>query len=336
MKEFRGVAVLLLLLTVGLISGCKKNKDGLPASDIDYYKVWDEAPHNGFTDLTLFKGKFYLVFREGTSHGSNDGAIRILKSDDGKSFSAIARFADEQFDLRDPKIVNMGDSLLYLQYGMADRGKGIMRNGIKWSKNGDEWESGRFTSKDKWWLWGVSMVDKELMSIGYSFYKNDYNNLYVSKKLGHYDEVGSIQTGNLSSGETSLASNKDTIFCAIRATHYSLPSYIGYATKKKLKDWKCFSQNPKLILGGPKMFFLPNRKLYLLTRSANSGSLQTDLFLVDRKTFELSYILTLPSSGDNGYGGIAFDKKNLFISYYSTFNSKSQILIARFPLSQFK
>ena len=31
-------------------------------------RIWNEAPHNAFTDLIRFKGKFYCVFRESAAH----------------------------------------------------------------------------------------------------------------------------------------------------------------------------------------------------------------------------------------------------------------------------
>lgn len=326
------------LLIINIFFGCKKNKErGLPPSNIDYYKVWDNGAHNAFTDLTLFKDDFYLVFREASAHVSDDGIIKVLKSSDGINFSPVASFDDPNFDLRDPKIINIGDSVLYIQYGMANRGKKLMRNGIVWSEDGDHWkEKSIYSDKDSWWLWSVCAMDKELLSIGYNYYKNDNNNLYLSKKRGEYKALAKINTPIFASGEGSLAANTDTVFCAIRSAHSALSGFIGYATKKNLLDWKCAKLDPKLILGGPRLFFLPNGKLYLLTRSEQSAALQTSLFLVNRETFELSYILTLPSEGDNGYGGIAFDDRNLFISYYSTFDKKTQVLVARFPLSQFK
>ena len=337
--SFKGnIHKVFLVLTIFL--GCKKDaipQIPVPQGTLTYYKVWDDAPHNAFTDMTLFKNNFYLVLREGEEHASNDGDIRVLRSKDGKTFTSIARFSDPNFDLRDPKIVNLGDTLLYIQYGMANRDKKIMRNGMQWSKNGKDWNTKKvFSQNDTWWLWGVTNLDGKLLSAGYNPYKNDFNTLYLAKKPGEYTSVAKVKTSSFSSGEATLASKGDTVFCAIRATHYSLPSYIGYALKKDLSDWKCVGQNTDLILGGPKLFFLPNGKLYLVTRSSRDGKLKTCLYNVDRTTFKLSYILTLPSEGDNAYGGIAYTKTDLFISYYSTMEEKTSIYVSRIPLSSFK
>ena len=41
-------------------------------------RIWNEAPHNAFTDLTRFRGRWICVFREGRAHVSPDGAVRVL------------------------------------------------------------------------------------------------------------------------------------------------------------------------------------------------------------------------------------------------------------------
>jgi len=61
--------------------------------------------------------------------------------------------------------------------------------------------------------------------------------------------------------------------------------------------------------------------------------MQTCLYNVDKKTMQLSYVLSVPSEGDNAYGGVAYTKTDLYISYYSTFGSKSAIYVAKIPFS---
>ena len=37
---------------------------------IEVSRIWDKAPHNAFTDLILFRNRWYCVFREGKGHVS--------------------------------------------------------------------------------------------------------------------------------------------------------------------------------------------------------------------------------------------------------------------------
>ncbi len=84
------------------------------------YKIWDAAPHNAFSDLVRWRGRFYCSFREGTAHGSYDGAARILVSDDGEDWEPLVRFADEGLDLRDPKLCALPDGRLLLSAAAED------------------------------------------------------------------------------------------------------------------------------------------------------------------------------------------------------------------------
>ncbi len=62
-------------------------------------RIWDKAPHNAFTDLLRFKGKWYCVFREGSAHVSPDGSLRVITSTDGKKWESIALITSPKYDL---------------------------------------------------------------------------------------------------------------------------------------------------------------------------------------------------------------------------------------------
>ena len=71
-------------------------------------KIWDKAPHNAFTDLIRFEGKFYCSFREADSHAvrtpADFGKIRVLISNDGEEWQSLALIEKKGFDLRDPSM----------------------------------------------------------------------------------------------------------------------------------------------------------------------------------------------------------------------------------------
>src|SRR3546814_8892868 len=97
----KGIAVLLLLISA---------KSGLcqQAPDVTVTEIWNESPHNAFTDLIRFDGKFYCSFREGAAHvpdgEGTDGVVRIISSVDGDNWESVAVLAKEGLDLRDPKL----------------------------------------------------------------------------------------------------------------------------------------------------------------------------------------------------------------------------------------
>ena len=89
----------------------------------DYQKVYSdvenqETKHNAFTDLTYFKGEFYLAFRSGQGHGVPDfttaksEVVIILRSEDGIHWTKDAIFKKEGRDSRDPKFMQTYDGRL--------------------------------------------------------------------------------------------------------------------------------------------------------------------------------------------------------------------------------
>src|SRR5580765_990485 len=70
----------------------------------EVHRIWDRAPHNAFTDLIRFKGEFLCVFREGQAHVSPDGALRVIHSRDGMTWTSAALLTSTNGDLRDAKI----------------------------------------------------------------------------------------------------------------------------------------------------------------------------------------------------------------------------------------
>src|SRR5205823_13786812 len=82
-------------------------------------KIWDRAPHNAFTDLVRFKGRWFCVFREGAAHVSPDGALRVITSENGKDWTSAALLTRRGADLRDAKVTVTPDNRLMLSGAAA-------------------------------------------------------------------------------------------------------------------------------------------------------------------------------------------------------------------------
>ncbi len=50
---------------------------------------------------------------------------------------------------------------------------------------------------------------------------------------------------------------------------------------------------------------------------------------MDPEEGRLTEFLTLPSGGDSSYPGMVYDKKTLWVSYYSSHEGKTAIYLAR-------
>src|SRR5262245_29618118 len=85
-----------------------------PVEWVEVRKIWDAAPHNAFTDRVRFRDQWFCVFREGKAHVSPDGALRVIKSTDGKTWTSVALLTSTNADLRDAKITVTPAGLLML------------------------------------------------------------------------------------------------------------------------------------------------------------------------------------------------------------------------------
>ena len=117
-------------------------------------KVWDRGEHNAFTDLCLFDGHFWLVFREGRAHVSEDGIIVVLKSADAKTWQLASEVKLVGEDLRDPKIIVTPDQRLMITTVGVDRGDApFMQSYLYFSDDGEQWSEPKAVGKKHEWIW---------------------------------------------------------------------------------------------------------------------------------------------------------------------------------------
>src|SRR5262245_44462648 len=90
-----------LLLCAGILAAEPAKHE---AKLVEVKKVWDQAPHNAFTDLIRFQDRWYCAFREGAGHAAGAGKVRVLTSADGDKWEAAALLEWPDVDLRDPKL----------------------------------------------------------------------------------------------------------------------------------------------------------------------------------------------------------------------------------------
>lgn len=112
------IVVYSLLTSCILILGYSQN------NKIKTKKIWDNAPHNAFTDLIRYKNYLYCSFREGTSHvnvnGDEKGEVRILRSRNGNKWQSVVLLNNKKYDLRDPKLSVAPDGKLMVIMGGSE------------------------------------------------------------------------------------------------------------------------------------------------------------------------------------------------------------------------
>src|SRR6185295_11795455 len=128
------VTMLALLLAALLQEPAK-------AEIVDVRKIWDQAPHNAFTDLIRFKDRWLCVFREVKTHVSPDGALRVIGSADGREGTSEALVTLAGADLRDAKITSTPDGRLLLSGAAAyPKPAAVGHQSLSWfSSDGKTW-----------------------------------------------------------------------------------------------------------------------------------------------------------------------------------------------------
>ena len=301
---------------------------------VEVRKIWDRAPHNAFTDLVRFKGKWFCVFREGKAHVSPDGALRVIASEDGKNWTAAALLAYPQADLRDAKITVTPDNRLMLSGAAAlHQPAEFKHQSLAWfSKEGREWSEPVKIGDPNIWLWRVAWRKKTAYSIGYDTAAEKFVRLYSSQDGRRFDPLVSSLFDEGQPNETSLLFQPDdTALCLLRRDGNAASAKLGLARPPYTNwDWRDLG----IKIGGPHMIRLPDGRIVAAVRLYDNG-VRTSLMWLDSHAAKLSEFLRLPSGGDTSYAGLAWHEGLLWVSYYSSHEGKACVYLAkvRIPLN---
>lgn len=73
--------------------------------------IYRDGRHNAFTSMVRWKGKYWVAFRNGHSHKSDDGRLMVMSSSDLETWSEPQEVINTEIDDRDPAIFVCGDRL---------------------------------------------------------------------------------------------------------------------------------------------------------------------------------------------------------------------------------
>lgn len=326
---------LILYLSSGMIWGQEKPiaKDNLPS--ISVRKIWDQAPHNAFTDLIRFQGRWFCVFREGNKHVSPDGALRVLTSTDGEKWESAALITSKNSDLRDAKITLTPDGQLMLCGAEAlHKPSPHTHQSLAWfSRDGRNWSERHPIGDPNLWLWRVTWHKGTAYSIGYGCGPDKVLRLYTSQDGKKFNTLVDRLLEGGYPNETSIVFEGDTAYCLLRrdgSEPKNNTALLGIAQPPYTKwEWKDLG----VRIGGPHMIQLPDGR-WLATVRLLDKKVRTSLCWIDTKEGKLIEFLTLPSGGDTSYPGLVLYQDQLWISYYSSHEGKSSIYLAKMPLDR--
>ncbi len=326
-----------------------------PPPVIESGMIWDQAPHNAFTDLARFKGKFYCVFREGGSHVSgNDGSVRVLASDTGKEWASVALVREEGIDLRDPKLsVNPDGRLMIMCGGSKYEGKAVREwhTRVLFSENGADWTPPmRITGvPSNNWAFGITWksdtgfiaprICRTDPQTGQVDQTGTQIRVYKTSDGLNYEPVSEdIAANNFECGkgcgETSIRFRDDGSMVILARLPgkgkflFGVPPYVREFTTVDIDH----GMGGQVFLPLENGYWLIGTREYANERPGNRAGTATVLLVADDNGI-YKRVAELPSGGDTAYPGMLKYNGELWMSYYSSHEGKSAVYISRIPLA---
>lgn len=293
-------------------------------------KIWDKAPHNAFTDLVRFQGKWFCTFREARNHWSAGahGKIRVICSPDGRDWQSVALLSKEG-DLRDPKLsITPENELMLLCFRRFNptRYPDEHEQGFAYfSADGAEWSEPVKVGFPDRWLWRVTWHEGKAYGVshgaveGKPFTHPREGRFLVSDDGKSFRPLADAQYG----GECTIRfSEEGTGYCLRRSKGNR--GLLGTATAPYTQwAWKDLDT----AIGGPDFIILPDGRFVAATRRYDGG-VRTSLQWLDPEAGTLTEFLVLPSGGDTSYPGLVWHEDVLWVSYYSSHEAKTSIYLA--------
>lgn len=321
----------LAILTSGLAtSSIAEQPAASPAAElVDVRKIWDQAPHNAFTDLVRFQGKWFCTFREGAAHVSPDGALRVLESTDGETWTSAARIESKDSDLRDAKlsVTPQGQLMLTGAGALHDKSKHTHQSLAWFSDDGRKWSEAHAIGDPDFWLWRSTWHAGKAYGIGYSVTKDQSIRLYESADGKTYSTLVERLHDAGFPNESSIVFEGDTAHCLLRRDAGT--GLLG-TSRAPYREWSW--QDLGKQIGGPQMIRLEDGR-YVAAVRLYDAKVRTSLCWVDPKTGSLDEFLSLPSGGDTSYAGLVEHDGLLWVSYYSSHEGKTNIYFAKARLA---
>lgn len=324
----------------------------LNAQQISYSveKIWGNGQHCAFTSIAEFKGKYYVTFREAQSHvfdsdGEARGKIRILVSEDGKTWETLPLIAKEGYDLRDPKLAVMPDGRLMITIGGSIYRKQKLvdcQPHVCFSEDGKTFtqphpiviESQRKGESE--WLWRVTWQGDTGYGISYGgpegqeadiklLKTTDGINYSLVKTFPEIEGFPNEATVRfLTDGRMAILLRRDGGDCQAMWGLSSAP-FTEWTWKKS-----------GFYLGGPDFIVLDDNRIVAGGRTRLvPHAAKTTLFVGDNNGRFIDAVI-LPSGGDTSYPGFITVGNELWVSYYSMHDSpNASVFLAKFPLDMF-
>ncbi|MCW5981579.1 MAG: hypothetical protein KIT09_26070 [Bryobacteraceae bacterium] len=289
-------------------------------------RIWAAAPSSGYTDLIRFHDRWYCTFREGSRDASPDGALRVISSPDGEHWTSAAVISYPGVDLRDPKFSLTPDRRLMLSAGMLANPSDEVQTLAWYSLDGRGWGEPFKIGEPGIWLWRVAWHRGNAYSMGYSTGAERFLRLYTGPEGLRFQTVADKAYAESTPTEaTLLFRSDDSALCLVRRDAGTGTACLGIS-RPPYRAWQWRDLDVRMV--GPDLIELPDRRV-VAAASIPDGQPRMALSWLDPNESASREFLTLPSTGGNGYPGLAWHDSFLWVSYRSSHEGKSAIYLAQ-------
>jgi hypothetical protein len=305
-------------------------------------RIWDGAPHNAFTDLIRFSGKWFCTFREANGHVRGNGSIRVLTSTDGERWESAALLSEDGIDLRDPKLSITPDNRLMLVLGGSIYDGKVLKERqprVAFSKDGHRWTAPQRVLAKGDWLWRVTWHKDRAYGITYGSANslnptNEWGVTLVASPDGiDWRRVVNLAVSSHPNEATVRFLPNDDCIALVRRegtpTNTDKDAWIGQSSPP-YTDWRWHSSG--MSVGGPNFLILPDGGMIAAGRQSRPKPDSARTFVGPMTLESVKEDLILPSSGDCSYPGLVWHEGLLWMSYYSSHEAKTSIYLAKVRL----
>ena len=300
---------------------------------VSVQRIWGRAPHNAFTDLVRFKGRWCCALRESRDHAGDIGRVRIITSADGADWAPAALFSEKGVDLRDPKLsVAPGNRLMLLMGGSRYTGRKYTgrQPRVAFSLDGRAWSRPESILGEGDWLWRVTWQGKRAYGVTYRVEsREEWTVTLVAGSDGlAYREVCRLRVPGKPSESTVRFLPDGRAVALVRREGGSRSAWIGTSLPPYTAwQWKAARHR----IGGPNFLVLPSGDMWAAGRSYSPDGPRTVIARMDDRGY--TPVLELPSAGDCSYPGLVWHGNRLWVSYYSSHEGKTSVYLARIRLT---
>ena len=287
----------------------KKPKIVVESSRKIFSSAGEKRQYNSFTNMAVWKGRYYVVFRQAIHHGPSESGIMLLESDDLKKWT-VKELINTEHDDRDPKILATDDRLFV--YSDAYMPGGVDQIMLSHTDDGTAWSEPQKIYKEAWQLWkpkqhkGAYYVAADCLTCGHK------SELLKSTDAIQWKPIGLITDKNLPTETAITFLPDDRILAVIRQNVAGHPPGFAIA-KPPYTDWKLTSgkghfSGPAIDVVGGNVVVASRTLLedWNLPQEPGLEHQRTVLytFNFEAMSLELQAILPTETGGDSSYPGI--------------------------------